>query len=492
MKLRQFQLDGVRRAAEVLDAGRRALFVAPTGTGKSAVELALLTQRPGAAMVTPRVEIVRTLLPKLGIDADIPLSRLEETAEAARIWTPIRLRNRLAMGTLTVRPRELILDEGHHSSASSWEDILHLLGMPAAVAFTATPFRGTPQETARLRDFWGPPIVLITLQEAAAQGYVSLPALSVVPLCDDDVVTISASDFVVREAGELVTSRASATAGVIAGFYRGGFDKATVVALPSMESLAVIGEHLTSADIPWVSVTHETPDAERRAAFEKVMRRSHVLLQIDVVSEGIDLPFERLIDAGMTVSPVRFQQRLGRVMRPGLQSEYICLCRNLERHCYLLAGVYPPEAIAKAQGAFPTPSARSAVRLIGLEAVGRFKASDVRTISGCVARLYQVQSVIENRLVQFAVISHPAMPEPIIAGRVNGADPDRPWARWSPATLPPDLRGFASVARGALTPRMRAFWDARAVHHGLDPTQKVDRHSFAALPILADLRRRLP
>jgi superfamily II DNA or RNA helicase len=95
--------------------------------------------------------------------------------EACRIVTPIRLRNRLLRGEGPV-PERLLIDEAHHDTASTWQQI-HMCCQAPAVGFTATPFRGTPRGTAAFREQWGEPVWVLTLREAIARGALVLPPL---------------------------------------------------------------------------------------------------------------------------------------------------------------------------------------------------------------------------------------------------------------------------------------------------------------------------
>ena len=114
-----------------------------------------------------------------------------------------------------------------------------------------------------------------------------------------------------------------------------------------------------------------TPGEQRRAAFAATAARRAALVQVSVVSEGVDLPgLRRLVDCRPTLSPVYWLQCLGRIRRPVPSGEpppeYICTNRNLSRHCYLLEGMLPLAAVREAQGAFETPSRRMGIRVVGL------------------------------------------------------------------------------------------------------------------------------
>src|SRR5262249_18028437 len=186
----------------------------------------------------------------------------------------------------------------------------------------------------------------------------------------------------------------------------------------------------------------ETPQTARQQAFAAAVAYERVLLQIGVVSEGVDLPLRRLIDLLPTLSPVRWVQLLGRITRPVAPGEaapeYWGCCRNLERHAYLLEGLVPLAALSQAQSAFGKPTARSGMRVLGLEKLGRFKAVELPLLGGVKGQLFCLQQVEGSQVRQWAILVHPAALDPIVATRVNvrraeGTD----YGRWQPHERPP-------------------------------------------------------
>src|SRR5579884_2986431 len=230
------------------------------------------------------------------------------------------------------------------------------------IGWTASPYRGTPRGTAEFLEFWGQPTWIITLAEAANRGVVSFPSFRICPLVDDDRVSVSSSgEFVVSSASAAVRSRLDAVVDLCRPLFEGQhWDRPTMLALPSVETVADALRAFEAAGLPAALVTGDTPQAARQQAFAAAVARERVLLQIGVVSEGVDLPLRRLIDLLPTLSPVRWVQLLGRITRPvtvgEAAPEYWGCCRNLERHAYVLDGLVPLPALAQAQTAFGKPT----------------------------------------------------------------------------------------------------------------------------------------
>jgi hypothetical protein len=269
-----------------------------------------------------------------------------------------------------------------------------------------------------------------------------------------------------------------------------------MVAVPSREIAYLLHSTLLGASVPSAIVTGDTSRADRERAFQQCVDRQAVLVQINVVSEGIDLPIRRLIDLRPTLSPVYWLQLVGRITRPVREGEaapeYMCCCRNLERHCYLFQGLVPLTEIRQAQQAFSTPSKRSGARALGLEAVGRFKATELPLVDGSTGQLYCIQVVEGTQVRQYAVLVHPAAAEPLCATRINQrVSTGTRWGRWEQCPVPTITNGFASVTAGQPSEKQLAWWTRSAKRYGLDSTATVTRRQFAALPVLADLGLKL-
>ncbi len=217
------------------------------------------------------------------------------------------------------------------------------------------------------------------------------------------------------------------------------------------------------------------------------------LVQVYVVSEGVDLPIRRLIDLAPAISPVKWQQQFGRITRPGGNAEYICTNRNLLRHGYLLDGCLPTAAVIQAQKAFVTTSKRIATRVLGLESLGRLKPTDLPLRDGSYAHMYAITAMQGHSAREYAVFVHPARANPVWATRENVklADGTKSYGRWSVCAPPTDVAGFASIPASTLSDAQANWWKRAAAKFGLDPHAEVNRKAFQALPILRDIRGKL-
>jgi hypothetical protein len=169
--------------------------------------------------------------------------------------------------------------------------------------------------------------------------------------------------------------------------------------------------------------------------------------------------------------------------------ELICCNRNIERHLYLLSGCWPPAVLAQAQKASGRVSKRVGARVLGLEALGRLRATELPLADGSRGLMWSFARTEGQATVQqYVVLLHPASSEPVVASRVNA---DGVYGKWEPDALPEMDGGWASLPASALSEKQRAWWQRAAARHGLDPDFEPDRRQFAALPVLCNLNLRL-
>lgn len=481
-----FQQVGIDHAVNFLrnaQRGERQLYAAPTGCGKSVVELCVQAALEGSWIVTPRDEIIAGMMQKLGDPDGDSLDR--------RICTPVKLRNRLLDGRVP-HPDHLIFDEGHHHSAETWQQITLLTGMAPSVAYTATPYRGSSKGTREFLEHWGEPTWLITYREAVNAGYISMPSFSVLPLVDDDIVDVRAGEFDVTSLEGVTVDRLGDAADAAKQWYKDGkWDRPTIFAMPSSRLCADLGKEFGARGLPIATVSASTPRSLRQGIFRAVEAGVVALAHINIVSEGVDLKLRRLVDMAPTMSPVKWVQQLGRITRPtDVQPEYICTNRNILRHAYALEGVVPPGAAQEAERAFPSTS-RSHSRVLGLEAIGRFKPTTVKLSSGVTCDFYCLSVPVESCVVEYCVVVHPLM-APLWASRINvPSDAGKRYGTWRVTQAPEAVRGFASVGQNAISSKQSAWWQRSAARFGLDPTQEVTRKNFPILPVLNDTGVRL-
>lgn len=506
--LHDFQETGVAKAIAALVGPEEGpavplLQVAPTGTGKTVMQCEVIRRAEAAGwkvlQVVPSMEIAAGFARWL----DLPFNR--DALEQHGIFTAKRLVNVLAAGDLN--PTEYLgsqIDEAHHSVDDTHQTIDTYFGSKPRVGWTATGYRGTPQETGRLSEWWANNIQdLLSETDAVARGFASAPAVEIWPLVNDETVSITKGEFstvgleaVTENALEELVSR------TIKKFWDPAarrWDRPTMLTLPTVYLVEEAQKWFSHYDAHSLAVTGET--AGRQGIFESVIDRRAILIQVKVVGEGVDLPLRRLIDASPTMSPVFWRQRIGRIMRPvGVQEpppEYIVTNHNLLRHGYILKGVLPPTVFREAVRAWGPefqPSRRMVARVAGLQGLGRFVPNQVPVYDGSFWWLFVLGS--PDGAKHYASLVNPAGGDPIVAVRNfeiekgedgkarRNYDKAPPWKRIKRL---PDVTGYTSVPPDPLTPGMKLWWDRAARLKGLDPEAEVNSRVFQVLPLLTDI-----
>ncbi len=506
---RLYQLQAVNLAESLIQSNIDNpwhLFISPTGTGKSIAELMLLSRIPNSILITPRIEIIAGMLDKLGLWVESTNDIMSMGSDYG-LYTPIRLRNLLARGDLPFQPSVIILDECHHSLANSWQDIqMYLNGIPV-IGFTASPFRGTPKGTEEFRNQWNTFNPMLDLRTAIANNYCSLPSTQILPLIDDDLIDVVNGELVIQQSNDAIRDQFTAIINHLSKYYSkrsGMWDRPTMISVPSTEIATQLTVQLNLAGLGAVKVTQDTPRSARAKAFQQTIDSIKALVQIDVISEGVDLPIRRLFDLRPTMSPVKWLQQIGRIMRPVKDEpppEYICCCRNLERHCYLMEGMFPPDSIKAAQEGFtddkgiPIYSRRNVQRAIGLEGLGKFVTTPIHLLNGLTCFAYNLVSVDQFKRTEYFVLLHPGEAEPLRAlrestksGTSDEGYPVYSWGKWQACESLPDVKGMTSAKAGSLSEKQLAWWNRAAQGFGLNPHKEVNARSFQILPLLKDLR----
>ncbi len=522
MILRPYQRDAISHGLAFIGTthGRglerpHQLYYAPTGTGKGTIQLTLCAdlRRMGldSWIVSPSLEIIRGFLERSGLSTEGSQETLAKRAWDHGITTPVRLQNRILSGEVEA-PDVLLVDEVHEWVEDNEvpSTLFALCPIAPKLGYTATPFRGTPRGTRSLRETWGEAHEIISIEDAVAQGYLSLPTFDTVALVDDDKIKVVNGEFQSRGLSKAYANVADRLAEIIEGFWQGDqFDKGTVVSIPDRASGNALLEVLEERGVPAIFVHQGTPAKERRVAYDRASSRRACLIQIRVLSRGVDLPeLRRLIDAQPTMSPVLWLQTVGRVTRPHpVPSEVIVTNRNLGRYAYLLEGMIPARALAKEAKEFGTPSKRACARVIGLEQFSRHKPVTVPLWDGRKGSMFFLErrGDPERRGVpieQICVILIPGSRDPFTARRekfVHTAQPgdkfpEVSYGRWGVAELPDDVSGWVtSSARAPLSKKQRKWWERAAERKGLDPyaAERLTMREFNVLPVLSDCKVKL-
>lgn len=497
--LRPYQQAAVDRALAV-PAGQSLLLAAPTGTGKGSIELgllkALLERGADPIIVTPSIEVLRGYLERCGatpedlLGSNEGLEGLVELGRSIRVYTPVRLRNTIRRGEWLGSPTHILVDEAHHAVADNVAGggLRELIPNATWVGFTATPFRGSPEETEALKSAWGETHTVVSIPQAVELGAWALPTWRVAPIVDDDDCGIKGGDI---NADEVTIDQVGPLADLLRGL---DLSVPTCVTVPCVAAAQTLAAKLEGTT-PLRTILGTTPAEERTEAYTTCQLGGTLLISVKVLGEGVDMPWlRRWVDASPTLSPVAFLQKLGRITRPGSrQPEYVGTNRNLERHGYLLQGALPRAVVKEAQEAFGGPSSRGG-RAGLLKCVRRAKPIELTLKDGVKATMWSLwqPSPSGGAGAERCIILDPTSDRVISATRdlhPEAVEVKDRYGRWTRSELPKDnAAGFkTSRLNGACSEGQWGWWRKAAEKYGIDASVRPSRAQFFALPVLTEL-----
>lgn len=496
-----FQERAIQRALEHKE-GRLGIS-SPTGTGKTYMQSRVLKATNFRTLQT-----VPTLEIGYGFSKALGIPKTREALESHGIYTVKRLVNLLADCKIDLDKFDSIqMDEGHHGVDDTHRQVDAFLGRRPARLWSATFFRGTAKGTQELHEFVNHNIFhAITISEAVKCNVMTLPTVEVWPLVDDELIDVTNGEFQVTKIDGLTRQILDEAARcIVERYWRSNqWDRPTMIAVSSVATAQRLTQLLLDHGTDASCVTGLTPDDERQAIFTRLASGQTILVQVNVVTEGVDIPeIARLIDLDPTMSPVKCMQRVGRICRwKPIPGEWVVCNHNLLRHGYLWEGGFPPSAFIKAKTAWSPdfkPSKRLAMRAIrgDLKGLGRFEPASVPVLDGSPCWLYCFGLTDGFKASQYAILLHPAVADPIVATREIpiGEDGKKDYSkkpRWKRIKAVPEIKGAVSLPSSPLTPGQDGWWRNSAKRFNLDPNATLNARAFQVLPILADLNLRAP
>ncbi len=311
LQLRPYQGSAVVKCLRQLEAQRRALFVGPTGCGKTEVIAGVVKALPAHA----RVLVIQHLLDLVAqngarlagylpagdvvtLAASLP-KRFHITGDATRV--------RVVSGTtstvLTALPYlgrfdVLVIDEAHHSASATYREIEAALFSrnPELRVFgvTATPERSDRKGLEVL--FGEEPAAVVVLAEMIDAGYLVPPRVLSVPvellrdLYEQQFDELPAADRnrfsldVVHEA-------------VIASWREHGEGRRTVFFCGDVEHSRGLAEAFEAAGVDAISLSYEDSAAVRTDVLRKFARGEgpQVVCNPLLLTEGFDAPPARRV-----------------------------------------------------------------------------------------------------------------------------------------------------------------------------------------------------
>jgi DNA repair protein RadD len=320
VSLRDYQI----KAIEQLDKAQRALFVLPTGGGKTVIAAGLIDQAVArnerVLVLTHRREILTqtsralatvdhgVIQAGLALDLGPPV----QVASVQTLHARAMRRNKIPLPSADL----VIIDEAHHVRARTWSGILAQYPRARIIGLTATPCRGDGRGLGNTFDelIEGPQVA-----ELIAQGYLvktryfapSTPSLKGVETRKGDYVVSQLSRRMNTD--ELVGD-------VVTQWIKHAEDRKTIAFAVDVEHSIHIRDEFCKAGIVAEHIDGSTPKIERDAILDRLRSgETCVVSNCMVLTEGFDCP-----DVGCIVlaRPTRqlglYRQMAGRGLRPAM------------------------------------------------------------------------------------------------------------------------------------------------------------------------------
>ena len=308
-------------AVEKLEAATKALFVAPTGSGKTIIATSIIERAvergERVLMLTHRREILRQTSLKLPIDhgliqagLNIDLSYPVQVASVQTLARCMRT-DKCPLPAANL----IIIDEAHHVAATTWRKILEAYPNARKIGLTATPCRSDGRGLGNYFDelILGPQIPELIAQKHLVPTVYYAPAepdLKGVETRQGDYAIGQLADRMNRDdlVGDIISAIGTSTANA---------ERRWCSAVDVAHSVHVRDEFIKSG-VRAEHVDGSTPKTERDAILARLASgETELVTNCMVLTEGFDLPaIGCIVLARPTKQLGLFRQMAGRGLRP--------------------------------------------------------------------------------------------------------------------------------------------------------------------------------
>lgn len=321
LTLRPYQQQAVHDLRLAIRAGARApLLVAPTGMGKTVIMADILrsiASRGRTAMVlVHRRELIAQTSAKLTL-ADVPhgiiaagVASADAPIQVASVQTLARRLQHIA-----AQPDLIVIDEAHHAIAGTWGRTLSHWPDALRLGVTATPLR---RDGRGLREVFDHLVLGPSTADLIADGFLC-PARIYAPPAIADLSNLRrrAGDYAADQAADAM-DRPTVTGDAIAHYKRLASGQRAIAFCCNVNHAEHVCTAFNQAGIRSATLLGSTDPLRRDAAVARFAAGDlQVLVTVDVVSEGFDIP---AAGCAILLRPTQslglYLQQVGRVLRP--------------------------------------------------------------------------------------------------------------------------------------------------------------------------------
>jgi len=302
------------------DGARAPLLVAPTGMGKTVIMAEImrsLADRGRSAMVlVHRRELIAQTSHKLqlaGVEHGIIAAGVSAANASIQIASVQTLARRL--DSITASPDLILIDEAHHATAGSWARVLGHWPDALRLGVTATPIRLDGRGLSAVFDrlIHGPSVADLIFTGFLTEWKIYAPPQR----ADFSGLQKRAGDFASGDCAERM-DRPTVTGDAIEHYRRLAENQRAIAFCCTVQHAEHVAASFRAAGIAAHTLLGSSrPEDRDRLVQLFAAGQLQVLVTVDVVSEGFDIPAASCaILLRPTASLGLYLQQVGRVLRP--------------------------------------------------------------------------------------------------------------------------------------------------------------------------------
>lgn len=317
--LRPYQQELIDKTIDSLKAGhRKPLLVLPTGGGKTAIAATLVGRSAAkevrSLFVCHREELLKQTIStyaKVGLTAGIIKSGYEpDYSNPLQIASVQTLVNRLDK----IHPKLVFFDESHHVAAGQWAKVAAAYPDAIFIGLTATPCRldGKPLNMA-----FDDMIEVINTAQLIEQGYLSKYEYYAPSVIDDSKLVMGSNGDYTRDSLDNFQEADKIIGDNVETYLKLCPGKRNIVFAVNRKHAKSVCKRYNDAGVAAEVIDGLLSTAERKKIVDSFTRGDiKVIVSIDVVSEGFDLPAIECVSLlRPTASTSLYLQQVGRGLR---------------------------------------------------------------------------------------------------------------------------------------------------------------------------------
>jgi len=338
VNLRFYQEQAINDTRAAMRNGARApLLVLPTGGGKtiifSAIAHSAASRGRRVLILVHRRELIHQTSSKLawvGLEHGIIAAGMPATDAPVQVASVQTLARRLSR--IDWQPGLIIIDEAHHATAGQWARILDHWPNTYRLGVTATPCRLDGRGLGAAFDAMvlGPSVADLT-----SAGFLSPARIYAPPVVADLQGIRSRGGDYANDQAAAAMDRPTVTGDAISHYQRLAASQQAIAFCCNVKHAVSVCDAFKTAGISAELLLGNTPDREQVVA-DFATHRIRVLVTVDVVSEGFDVP---AASCAILLRPTQslglYLQQVGRVLRPASGKEHAVILDhvgNVNRH----------------------------------------------------------------------------------------------------------------------------------------------------------------